>query len=66
MRRWIAPMLVALAAFAALPAAHAAHSTDRFLLIAEEENIGTAPNGDYIAVTVDEGRGSRRRRSHSR
>jgi hypothetical protein len=55
MRRWIAPILVAAGIFAAMPAAHAAQSTDRFLLIAEEENIGTAPNGDHIAVTVDEG-----------
>jgi hypothetical protein len=54
MKRWIAPMLVAVAAFAAMPAAQAAHSPDTFLLIAEEENIGTAANGDYVAVTVDE------------
>ena len=43
MRRWIVPILVAVAAFAATPAAQAAHSSDRFLLIAEEENTGTAP-----------------------
>jgi len=34
MRRWIAPMLVAVAAFAAMPAAQAAHSPDTFLLMA--------------------------------
>lgn len=55
MRRWIAPLLVGVAAMASTPAAHAAHSQDKFLLIAEEENIGTAANGDYVAVTVDEG-----------
>jgi len=55
MRRWIVPILVAVAAFAATPAAQAAHSSDRFLLIAEEENTGTAANGDHVAVTVDEG-----------
>ena len=55
MRRLIAPMLVAVAAFAATPAAQAAHSPDTFLLIAEEENTGTAANGDHVAVTVDEG-----------
>ena len=55
MRRWIAPMLVALAAFAMMPPAWAAHSPDTFLLIAEEENNGTAANGDHVAVTVDEG-----------
>jgi hypothetical protein len=55
MRRWIAPILVTAAAFAAMPAAHAAHSTDRFVLIAEEENFGTAANGDHVEVTVDEG-----------
>jgi hypothetical protein len=55
MRRWIAPMLVAVAAFATMPAAQAAHSPDTFLLIAEEENFGTAANGDHVAVTVDEG-----------
>jgi hypothetical protein len=55
MRRWIAPMLVAVAVFATMPAAHAAHSPDTFLLIAEEENFGTAANGDHVAVTVDEG-----------
>src|SRR5262245_49430585 len=55
MKRWIAPILVISAVLANAPAAHAAHSTDTFLLIAEEENFGTAANGDYIAVTVDEG-----------
>jgi hypothetical protein len=55
MRRWIVPMLVVTAALAAMPAARAANSSDAFLLIAEEENIGTAANGDYVAVTVDEG-----------
>jgi hypothetical protein len=48
-------MLVAVAAFAATPPAQAAHSPDTFLLIAEEENTGTAANGDHVAVTVDEG-----------
>ena len=43
MRRLIAPMLVVVAAFAAMPAAQAAHSRDTFLLIAEEENTGIAP-----------------------
>jgi len=55
MKRWIAPVLVAVAAFAAMPAARAAYSSDTFLLIAEEENIGTAANGDHVAITVDEG-----------
>jgi len=55
MRRWIAPVLVFIAAFASAPAVQAAHSSDTFLLIAEEENFGTAANGDYVAVTVDEG-----------
>lgn len=32
-------------------AARAAHSTDTFLLIMEAPNVGTAPNGDHIAVT---------------
>jgi hypothetical protein len=32
-----------------------AFSPDTFLLIAEQENIGTAANGDYVAVTVDDG-----------
>jgi hypothetical protein len=35
--------------------ARAASSPDTFLLIAEEENTGTAANGDHVAVTVDEG-----------
>ena len=55
MRRWIAPMLIAVAVFAAVPPAQAAHSRDTFLLMAEEENVGTAANGDHVAVTVDEG-----------
>src|SRR5262245_51220189 len=55
MKRWIAPMLVIVATLANAPAAQAAHSRDTFLLIAEEENFGTAPNGDVIEVTVDEG-----------
>ena len=55
MKRWIVPILVIVAALANAPAAHAAHSTDTFLLIAEEDNFATAPNGDYVAVTVDDG-----------
>jgi hypothetical protein len=31
--------------------AHAAHSTDTFLLIMEAPNVGAAPNGDHIVVT---------------
>jgi hypothetical protein len=55
MRRWIAPGLVIALILAMTPAARAAFSPDTFLLIAEVENIGTAANGDYVAVTVDEG-----------
>ena len=55
MRRWIVPVLVVAAALAATPVAQAAHSSDTFNLIAEEENTGTAANGDHVAVTVDEG-----------
>ncbi len=55
MKRWIAPILVLVAALSSAPPVQAAHSSDTFLLIAEEENLGTAPNGDYVAVTVDEG-----------
>ncbi len=55
MRRWIAPALVIAAVLAMTPAAQAAFSPDTFLLVAEEENIGTAANGDHVAVTVDEG-----------
>jgi hypothetical protein len=55
MKRLFVPILVVTAALATMPAARAASSSDTFLLIAEEENIGTAANGDYVAVTVDEG-----------
>ena len=55
MKRWVVPILVIVAALASAPPAQAAHSSDTFLLIAEEENFGTAANGDYVAVTVDEG-----------
>ena len=55
MKRWIVPALVIAATLAAMPAARAAHSRDTFLLIAEEENFGTAANGDRVAVTVEEG-----------
>ena len=55
MKRWIAPVLAIVAALAITPVARAASSPDTFLLIAEEENIETAANGDYVAVTVDEG-----------
>ena len=55
MKRWLVPILVIVAALASATPAQAAHSSDTFLLITEEENFGTAPNGDYIAVTVDEG-----------
>jgi hypothetical protein len=55
MRRWMVFVLVVAAVLANAPAARAAHSSDTFLLIAEEENMGTAANGDYVAVTVDEG-----------
>ena len=55
MRRWILSLLVIGAVLATGPAARAAFSPDTFLLMAEEENIGTAANGDYVAVTVDEG-----------
>ena len=55
MRRWIAPVLVFIAAFASAPAVQAAHSSDTFLLVAEADNTGTAANGDHVAVTVDEG-----------
>ena len=55
MKRWLVPMMVAAAALASATPAQAAHSSGKFLLIAEEENIGTAANGDQIAVTVDEG-----------
>jgi len=55
MKRWLVPILVIVAALASAAPAQAAHSSDTFLLIAEEENFGTAANGDYVAVTVDEG-----------
>jgi hypothetical protein len=55
MKRWVVPILVIVAALASAPPAQAAHSSDTFLLIAEEENFGTAANGDFVAVTVDEG-----------
>jgi hypothetical protein len=55
MRRWIVLVLVVLATFAAAPAARAASSPDTFLLIAEVPNVGTADNGDFVEVTVDEG-----------
>jgi hypothetical protein len=51
----VVPILVIVASLASVPPAKAAHSSDTFLLIAEEENFGTAANGDYVAVTVDEG-----------
>jgi hypothetical protein len=55
MRRWIVPVVVFAAALGTTPVARAASSLDTFLLHAEEDNIGTAANGDYVAVTVDEG-----------
>jgi hypothetical protein len=55
MRRWIVPVLVFGTALATTPVARAASSPDTFLLMAEEDNIGTAANGDHVAVTVDEG-----------
>jgi len=55
MKRWITAAMVIAGALAMTPAAQAAHSTDTFLLIAEEENFGTAANGDRVEVTVDEG-----------
>jgi len=55
MKRWIVLILVVLAAIVAAPAAQGASSPDTFLLIAEHPNIGTAANGDFVEVTVDEG-----------
>lgn len=55
MRRWIVLMIVIVGSMAAAPAAQGASSFDRFLLLAEEENVGTAANGDSVEITVDEG-----------
>jgi hypothetical protein len=55
MRRWIVLVMVVVAALASAPTALAARSSDTFLLIAEEDNFGTAANGDNVAVTVEEG-----------
>jgi hypothetical protein len=55
MKRWITAAAVLAGALAMTPTAQAAHSTDTFLLIAEEDNFGTAADGDSVAVTVDEG-----------
>jgi hypothetical protein len=55
MKRMIVLVMVVVAALAIAPAARAASSSDSFQLVAEEDNIGTAANGDYVAVTVDEG-----------
>jgi hypothetical protein len=55
MKRGIVLVLVVVGSMAIAPAARAAHSTDKFLLVADEENIGTAANGDSVEVTVDEG-----------
>ncbi len=55
MRRWIVLVLIVVAALANAPVAQAAHSSDTFLLIAEQENIGTAANGDSVEVTVRRG-----------
>jgi hypothetical protein len=54
MRRFVVLVLVVLASIAAAPSAQAARSTDTFLWIAEVPNIGTAANGDFVEVTVDE------------
>jgi hypothetical protein len=55
MKRWIVLVLVIVGAIATAPTARAAHSPDTFLLVAEEENFGTASNGDSVEVTVDQG-----------
>src|SRR5438876_4098300 len=55
MKRWLVPVMVAVAALASATPAQAAHSSDKFLLIAEEDNFATAANGDSVAITVDEG-----------
>ncbi len=63
MRRWIPPMLGAVAAFVAMPAARAAYSPDTFLLIAEEENIGTAATATKSPSPSTKDPGSTPRRS---